>query len=269
MRVAEYPLAQLHHVIRGDPWVRAIFLAAGVPLDEAAERILDLATFESTETMMARSLALWERLLGITPEAGASAEERRADVRAMWLASLPPSIATIQAVCDSWRSDEIEADYQAHLGTIVLYYLRSFGPQEGKAGLVRALDVVKPAHLALDHAYRYLRVKEMHRQMSVAELDGTPLSHFAGGAGLSDRTRGTGILDFGATLIVRNRSRITIRDAGNRLVISSGGPDYEAPVYEQIGDGLWEFPGALTVAADSRAAVRDDGETLHFTLEGG
>lgn len=180
MRVAEYPLSLLHWKIREDPWVRSIFLAAGVPLDELAERILDVASSEDSEAMMSRSLALWERLLGITPEDGATMEERRADVRAMWLASLPPSIATIQAVCDAWRAGEIEAEYEAGIGTIVLTYLVSFGPQEGQAGLVRALDVVKPAHLALEHAYRYLRVKEVHRQMSVAELEATPRGWFAG-----------------------------------------------------------------------------------------
>ena len=180
MRVAEYPLSMLHWVIRRDPWVRAIFLAAGVKLDELAERILDVSTFEDSEAMMSRSLALWERILGITPEDGATEEARRADVRAMWLASLPPSIATIQAVCDAWRAGEISAEYEAGIGTIVLYYLRSFGPQEGQAGLVRALDIVKPAHLALEHAWRYYRVKEVHRQVSVAELEKTPRGWFGG-----------------------------------------------------------------------------------------
>lgn len=255
----------LHWVIRQDPWVRAIFLAAGVKLDELAERILDIASSEDSEAMMIRSLTLWERLLGITPEDGATMDQRRADVRAMWLAALPPSIATIQAVCDAWRAGEIRAEYEADIGTIVLWYLESFGPQKASAGLVRALDIVKPAHLALEHAWRYLRIKEMHRQMSVKELNETPLSHFAGGTGLSDRTRGSGLLRFGDCLIVRERSRINVRDDGTTLWITSGEPDYEAPEYEQIGDGLWRIDGALTVAADSRVAVRDDGTTLWIT----
>ena len=268
MRVAEYPLSLLHWKIREDPWVRAIFLAAGVPLDELAERILDVASSEDSEAMMSRSLALWERLLGITPEDGATEEARRADVRAMWLASLPPSIETIQAVCDAWRAGEIEAEYEAGIGTIVLTYLVSFGPQEGQAGLVRALDVVKPAHLALEHAWRYLRVKEVHRQMSLEELDKTPLGHFAGGTGRTDRFRGSGVLQFGDCLIVRDGSKLTVRDDGNTLHISDSPTyRYEAPEYTQIGDGLWEIEDALTVAADSRVDVYDDGETLHITYK--
>ena len=264
MRVAEYPLQQLHWVIRQDPWVRAIFLAAGVKLDELAERILDISTSEDAEAMMSRRLALWERLLGITPEDGASMDQRRADVRAMWLASLPPSIETIQAVCDAWRAGEIEAEYEAGIGTIVLTYLVSFGPQKRQAGLVRALDVVKPAHLALEHAYRYLKVKEVHRQMSVAELEQTPKKYFAGGTGTTDRFRGSGILRFGDCLVVRKRSKITVKQTGDMLTIGSG-MTYEAPDYEQIGDGLWSVDGALTVAADSMVSARKDGDTLMIT----
>lgn len=266
MRVAEYPLQQLHWVIRRDPWVRAIFLAAGVSLDGLAERILDVSTSEDSEAMMSRSLALWERLLGITPEEGASMDQRRADVRAMWLASLPPSIETIQAVCDAWRAGEISAEYEAGIGTIVLYYLRSFGPQKRQAGLVRALDVVKPAHLALEHAYRYYKVKELHRQMSVAELEATPRKYFAGGTDTTDRFRGSGILRFGPLLVVRDGAKITVTPKGDGLVIS-GSPTYryEAPAYEQIGDGLWQVGDVLTVAEASRIAVTPKGDGLVIT----
>ena len=41
MRVREYALEQIHWILRTDPWVREIFLAAGLPLDGLAERILD------------------------------------------------------------------------------------------------------------------------------------------------------------------------------------------------------------------------------------
>lgn len=265
MTIREYPLEQLHWKIRQDPWVRAIFLAAGVPLDELAERILDVSTFEDSDAMMLRSLTLWERLLGLEPEEGSSIEDRRAAVRTLWLANLPPSIETIQAVCDSWRAGEIEATYKATIGTIVLTYLESFGPQKQQGALVRALDTVKPAHLALEHAWRYLKVKEVHRQMSVAELEKTPKKYFAGGTGTTDRFRGSGILRFGSCLVVRDGSKITITPKGDGLVISDSPTyRYEAPEYEQIGDGLWRIDGGLTVAADSKVSVRQEGDGLYI-----
>ena len=148
MRVAEYPLQQLHWVIRQDPWVRAIFLAAGVKLDELAERILDISTSEDAEAMMSRSLALWEKLLGITPGAEDTVEQRRGAVRAMWLASLPPSVASCQAVCDAWRAGEAEAAYVP--GSLLLWLTGGLVP-EGFDRLIALLDRHKPAHLS----YRY------------------------------------------------------------------------------------------------------------------
>lgn len=265
----------LHWVIRQDSWVRAIFLAAGVPLDKMAERILDVASFEDSEAMMSRSLALWERILGITPEDDADMDRRRADVRAMWLASLPPSIETIQAVCDAWRAGEIRAEYEAGVGTVVLYYLESFGPQEGQAGLVRALDVVKPAHLALEHAWRYLRVDEVHRQMSVAELEATPRGCFAGyrakplGGGEYElsgkcRPRDDGVSAVGDCLILRQNAKVTVRAEGDTLYIGSAA-EYEAPAYTQIGDGVMAVDGALTIAEASRVTAREDGDALYIT----
>ena len=151
MRVAEYPLQQLHWVIRRDPWVQAIFLAAGVKLDELAERILDVSTFEDSEAMMIRSLTLWERILGLTPARNATMEERRAAVRALWLAGLPPSVETLQAVCDNWRPEGVRVGYEP--GRIVLELAAGCGylfPEDWDV-LIRDLERVKPAHL--DYVY--------------------------------------------------------------------------------------------------------------------
>ena len=82
----------------------------------------------------------------------------------------------------------------------------------------------------------------------------------------TDRFRGSGILRFGPCLVVRERSKITVRRTGDRLDISDSPTyRYEAPEYEQIGDGLWSVDGALTVAADSMVSARKDGDTLMIT----
>ena len=150
-RVAEYPLSLIHWRIRQDPWVRAIFLAAGDKLDELAERIWDVSTFEDSEAMMIRSLTLWERILGLTPARDATMEERRAAVRALWLAALPPSVASIQAACDNWRPGGVVAGYEP--GRIILELAAGCGyqfPADWDV-LLRDLDRIRPAHL--DYAY--------------------------------------------------------------------------------------------------------------------
>jgi len=175
MRVAEYPLAQLHWAIRQDPWVRAIFLAAGVPLDALAERILDLASFEDSEAMLSRSLALWERILGLTPGKDASMDDRRRAVRAMWLACLPPSLAAIQAYCDNLMPGVIEAGYEPEQGLITLLYLIGYGAPPD-------LDPIKPAHLAVSaglsrtcplYALGYLQSCNLDIEIPVPMPDGT------------------------------------------------------------------------------------------------
>lgn len=149
MRVREYALEQIHWILRQDPWVREIFLAAGLPLDELAERILDIAYSEDADLMLERGLARWERILGISPEPDAGPEERRAAVRMRWMARIHPSVETIQAICDAWRAGEIEAAYEASAGLIMLYFLSDW-PTEGRMReLTGLLDRVKPAHLAL------------------------------------------------------------------------------------------------------------------------
>ena len=162
MRVAEYPLSLIHWKLRQDPWVRAIFLAAGVPLDEAAERILDIAAFEDSEAMLARGLALWERILGLTPKEGASMEQRRRAVQAMWLASMPPSAASLRAVCDALRPGALGVGYDPQdPGAILLWYLAGGGylPPEDMDEVLEALDRVKPAHLV----YHYGLEPELQR----------------------------------------------------------------------------------------------------------
>ena len=147
MRVREYALEQIHWLLRRDPWVREILLAAGLPLDGLAERILDIAYSEDAELMLERGLARWERILGITPAAEATMEERRAALRMLRLAQGPPSVETLQAVCDAWRAGAVGVSYDP--GAVVLWYLAGAGflEPEGMAELRRALDRVKPAHL--------------------------------------------------------------------------------------------------------------------------
>lgn len=167
MRVAEYPLSLLHWVIRRDPWVRAIFLSAGVKLDELAERILDVSTFEDSEAMMSRSLALWERILGLEPGENDTMDERRAAVHARWLAALPPSIATIQALCDVLSPGQLEGEYID--GSIVLW--RTDAAQTGRGPLMREIGIVKPAHIMLTVGDRcYLGVSGVTVQYHTGDI---------------------------------------------------------------------------------------------------
>lgn len=214
------------------------------------------------------AIARYEGILGLTPGDDDDLETRRKAVLMAWRRCGNPGLPDLQEVADLWEPQYTVLEYAHPLMILVwLTEYAPYGPISHLATLMRQLRKLAPANIDFDTCLRFLRIKEMHRQMSVADLNKTLLHWFAGGTGMSDRTRGSGLLQFGKLIIVRERSKITVRDDGTMLHISSGGPDYDAPEYHQIGDGLWDVDNSLTVAADSRVDVRDDGETLHITYK--
>lgn len=211
-------------------------------------------------------IARYEGILGLHPNKDDDLEDRRKAVLMAWFRRYAIGIPDLQEVADIWAPNMSELEYRYPLMLIVWMTENApYGPVKNKS-MWRELRELTPANVQFDFAWKFLRVKDMHRQMSVAELNNTPLSWFAGGTGMSDRSRGSGILSIGNCIIVQDWAKVTIRDDGHTLHISdSTDYRYEAPAYEQIGDGVWAIDGALTIAGDSQVTVRDDGETLHIT----
>lgn len=149
MEVKEYALSLIHWKIAQDPWTRAVFLAGGVPLDSLAERILDIASSEDPEGMMIRSIERWERILAITPAADAALEERRAAIRMRWLAAAPPSVESLQAICEAWEGGAFAVRYDPARGIILLETAGEEGPKAKPRALKNGIDRAKPAHLAV------------------------------------------------------------------------------------------------------------------------
>lgn len=134
-------------MIRKDPWVRAVFLAAGVPLDSLAERILDIAYSEDPELMMERGLARWERILGLKPGPEATMQDRRSAVWQAWAGAGPPSVSTMQQVCDRWKPGAAAVTYDGR-GTVQINLGKDDWTEADMNVLWRSLDRVKPAHLS-------------------------------------------------------------------------------------------------------------------------
>jgi len=168
MRVREYALEQIHWILRKDPWVRAVFVAAGAPLDELAERILSIAYFEDADRLIDPGLSLWERILGLTPAPSATMAERRRAVYARWLAILShPSVATIQAMCDALCPEQLEAAY--HDGYLVLW--RTDAEQSDRRALMREIGITKPAHIMLTIGdRRYLGIGGVSMTMTSGDI---------------------------------------------------------------------------------------------------
>ena len=179
MTVREYALEQLHWLVRTDPWVREIFLAAGTPLDELAERILAIYNFDNFAALTAAQCAYYEGLLGLTPDDAASLEARREAIQAAWGGASKPSLETIQAICSSWPEGGVTAEYAD--GALTIHFSASYGVPDNVEGLQRSLRQAAPAHIDIVYDFKYLLIRDIHQVKTLEEMEDIPLGHFAGG----------------------------------------------------------------------------------------
>lgn len=213
-------------------------------------------------------IARFEGILGLKPDKDDTLEDRRKAVLMAWRRNTHIGLPELQETADIWAPGWTELEYVYPLMLLVWMTENApYGPVKNKS-MWRELRNLAPANVDFDFAWRYLRVKEVHGQMSVSDLENTPKKYFAGGTGTTDHFRGSGILRFGDCLVVRQRSKIDVIQTGDMLTIKSG-MTYEAPEKPQIGDGLWRIDGALTVAEASKVTVRTDGDTMMITNEEG
>lgn len=171
-------LEMLYKQYQGDPWVQALYQAAGGKLDDVELGIADLhdQRFFDTATW---GLAIYERALGITPRAGQTLEERRSIVSAKWRTGGKVDLVLLQVIVDAWKNGEVEVGFQN--GKITLVFCGAYGVPEDMDSLMDAIGQAKPAHLPVVYQIRYLLIRDIHEVMPVAEMERTPLKYFAAG----------------------------------------------------------------------------------------
>lgn len=176
----EYAIAQLHRLYRSDPWVEAVFQAAGFPADVVAELILGIYQSNWFDVMPEEYVRRYEAAMGLATGGPKTLEDRRAAIEAHWKSSGSITLAMLQGVADSWKNGEVRLSFTG--GKIHATFVGSYGVPADLDGLKKALEEAKPAHLALVYAFRYLLIREIHGVKTLAEMDATPLNQFAGGA---------------------------------------------------------------------------------------
>lgn len=156
----EYALRAINKMYRNDPWVRELYQAAGLQLqdiDGLLDVLLDNGFFDSVGE---RGLKVYEKDLGIKGEG--TVEQRRAIVQMLWNNNGKCTLDKIKAIVKTFVLDDVDVLFED--GVLKLEFNNSNFvyaiPQ-----IRKNLTVVKPSHIGL----------------SIADVHSTDVEIYAGG----------------------------------------------------------------------------------------
>lgn len=140
----EYALKAINKMYRNDPWVRELYQAAGLQLqdiDELLDVLLDNGFFDAVGE---RGLKVYEKDLGIKGEG--TVEQRRSIVQMLWNNNGKCTLEKIKAIVKTFVLDDVEVKFEE--GVLKLEFNNSSFvyavPQ-----IRNNLTVVKPSHIGL------------------------------------------------------------------------------------------------------------------------
>lgn len=111
----------------------------------------------------------YEKILGLTTNETEPLDNRRAKIQAKWLSNNHNSITLIRNICSSWNDGETEADFKN--GKITLRFTRTIGTPANLESLLKAIEIIKPAHIPILTIFRYLIIEEIHEVKSIEEME--------------------------------------------------------------------------------------------------
>jgi hypothetical protein len=147
-----------------------IFEAAGLEDVENAVQDLTNQQFFDTATW---ALELYARSLGVARNSTGSY------IQSLWKGAGTVTLEMLQAVCESWKHGEITASF-TH-GDILITFNGAYGVPGDLDSLKNAIEKLKPAHLAVVYAFKYLLIKDIHEVMTINEMQTVQMNQFAGG----------------------------------------------------------------------------------------
>nr|DAT08465.1 MAG TPA: tail protein [Caudoviricetes sp.] len=140
----EFALKAINKMYRNDPWVRELYQAAGLQLqdiDELLNVLLDNGFFDAVGV---RGLRVYEKDLGIKGDG--TVEQRRAIVQMLWNNNGKCTLEKIKAIVKTFVLDDVEVKFEE--GVLKLEFNNSSFvyavPQ-----IRNNLTVVKPSHIGL------------------------------------------------------------------------------------------------------------------------
>ena len=143
----EYALKAINKMYRNDSWVRELYQAAGLQLqdiDGLLDELLDNGFFD---TVSERGLRVYEKDLGIV--AKGSIEQRRNIVQMLWNNSGKCTLEKIKAIIKTFVLDDVDVKFEDGLLKIE-FYDSSFVYAVNQ--IRENLTIVKPSHIGISIA---------------------------------------------------------------------------------------------------------------------
>lgn len=140
----EYALKAINKIYRNDPWVRELYQAAGLQLqdiDELLDVLLDNGFFDAVGD---RGLRVYEKDLGIT--GNGTVEQRREIVQMLWNNNGKCTIDKIKAIVKTFVLDDVDVQFEE--GVLKLEFNNSsfvYAILQIRSNLT----TVKPSHIGL------------------------------------------------------------------------------------------------------------------------
>jgi hypothetical protein len=169
-------LTNLPQQYRKDPWILALVGAIQGRMESQEARASTITAQESLDTVT-WNLEVEERLLGITPDADATLDDRRTALKARWRSGGKITIEQIQAVADAWKDGEVAVSFPN--GRIRVRFVGRNGVPADMPSLQAAIRLVVPAHLQIEYAYANLLIRDIHEAMSLTLLQQQLIENFA------------------------------------------------------------------------------------------
>lgn len=140
----EYALKAINKMYRNDPWVRELYQAAGLQLqdiDELLDLLLDNGFFDAVGE---RGLKVYEKDLGIKGEG--TVEQRRTIVQMLWNNNGKCTLEKIKAIVKTFVLDDVEVKFEE--GVLKLEFNNSSFVYAVNQ-IRKNLTIVKPSHIGL------------------------------------------------------------------------------------------------------------------------
>lgn len=169
-------LPSFYHGIRE---MKAIADAEGAELDQLDERLVDLIDQYYPETAT-WALSRYEQDLSIPVNLSKPLEQRRSVVISKMRGSGKVSASMLKNVAQAYERGSIEVSVQPAEYKVTIHFRDTLGIPPNLSDLQSAIEAIKPAHMAVDYALRYLTIAEVEG-MTVEQLSATTQDRLLGG----------------------------------------------------------------------------------------